>query len=226
MPKARPRNREGRKGRYRYVHWWPPSQRWVVQATRGGELFRLASFEREIDAAKAADRLILYLDGPGASLNFPKADVRPASLEQLTRELRTAQKRKTSSRYVGVTHESGNALPWTARLSTGKGLALGRYATERDAAIARDRAVLFYKPERVRLNFPKLKLTPASAEQLAEERKKQKPPRAGGVTSRGVRWSAGAFLAQYKGRHLGSFATEAEAARAYDKEVQRARRKD
>lgn len=153
-------------------------------------------------------------------MNFPRGALRPASLDAVRAEVRTKNKNETSSRYIGVWRDGDRKeRPWFAMFTRGrKGLPIGRYRTEREAAIAHDRAALFYRPKRAQLNFPKLarKLGPASVDDLANpllhENKRKTKSRFIGVTWNGFSFQA---VISHKNRsmYLGSFEVEEEAAR-------------
>ncbi|HEV8247266.1 MAG TPA: hypothetical protein VGP93_15920 [Polyangiaceae bacterium] len=130
-------------------------------------------------------------------------------------------------RYVGVSFE-----PFTGRYRAilsvrSKLLGLGRYDTERAAAIAHDRTVLYLGLERT-LNLPResRRLGPLSPEEiLIECRQTWKVQRGGASRYRGVfkppnspRWAA-TLGVRYASLSVGGFKHEEDAAVAYDRMV-------
>jgi len=76
---------------------------------------------------------------------------RPASAEELTNEVLRAFKRRTTSRFVGVSY---NGFAFTATVSVAnRTMYLGSFATEEEAAAARDRAATRLHGNRARFNF-------------------------------------------------------------------------
>lgn len=214
--------KQGTSSRYLGVRWEPRQERWIADAgPREGRVF-IGSFDDEVEAARAHDRVAMQLLGDRAKLNFPRGTVRAASVESVRKELRAQRKASTTSRFIGVWKDSARtARKWLATLSLGeKTYALGRYRTEREAAVAFDRAALWYGSTRTPRNFPDLPLEPASAEMLVNELLHEVKK---GTTSRfiGVCWNGFSFIASACSNgtslYLGSFDDEAEAARAHDR---------
>jgi AP2-like factor (euAP2 lineage) len=196
---------------------------WRIETRFKGKSVGARGFANEVEAARLRDRLVLYLHGKRARLNFPNQKLRPISPETLARQVRKAQKANTSSRYRGVYRDPA-ALErrWSAQIEL-QGIVhfLGRFGTEVDAAVAYDRAALCYVGERATLNFPKRSrvLGPADAETLVFESRKpykaKTTSRFLGVSRNHTSWSAVIHVGSP--RYLGSFATEEEAASAYDR---------
>lgn len=187
----------------------------------------LGRFERSRDAAIAHDRVQRFVNPAKGWLNFPHVKVDPISTEGLRKELRTAFKKRTSSRYDGVNYEPRDLKrPWAASVDVKrKKVFLGRWTSERDAAVAHDRGVLHYRGKHAPLNITgSAKLVPADAETLvAEARREKKDTTASrflGVSfhKRAKKWSA-SYWHGARTHHIGLFENEEEAALAYDKTV-------
>lgn len=168
--------------------------KWRASVAAKGTAHAIKTFENETDAALAYDRLALHYLGPGAKLNFPRRRARPASTEELRREILEASKTKNAG--VALRGRSGGYL---ARINVeGTRHGLGIWSTEREAAIARDRAVLHFGLD-VPLNWPaaSTKLGPLSPDRLRLEasratREKNCESRYFGVMWNGTRaaWAA------------------------------------
>jgi hypothetical protein len=184
----------------------------------------IASFARQRDAAVARDRVALRLLGKDAVLNFPRAKLEPASVEEMRRWARQLRKRRAAdtSSFLGVSCRPDRpGYPWLASLSVrSRTLRLGHWRSEREAAEAHDKAVLHYFGVlRNRLNFPDRAraLAPADMASLRQEamrrHKATTSSRYIGVTWMRSRncWSA-TLLADGQRHNIGYFHDEEEAA--------------
>jgi len=207
--------------RFLGVSWHTKQKFWRATIKARGRSYGIAGLYNEEQAAVLRDRLALHLLGKGAVLNFPGRKLKAASYEQIQRELREA---RSASRYRGVAPRVvAQRDTWSAQIVIRqRGHFLGRYDTERQAAIAYDRAARHYLGRRARLNLPALarRYVPADAATLRAEAhaelKKTKHSRFHGVSRQRALWSA-SIVHRYQVQRLGSaFATEEEAAAAYD----------
>lgn len=177
------------------------------------------------EAAVAYDRAAVYYFGTEAQLNFSVGarDIKPTDADTLSAEARALTAERMTSRHRGVSwHPHPPQRPWCASLkSEGRRCSLTRWETERDAAIAYDRAALYYFGEDAELNFPRQSRArgPANNDQLNEESWTQFKTRTSSQY-RGVSWEPRGWVAyvnhKYRRTNLGRYAVEEDAARAYD----------
>ena len=67
-------SRKHADGRSRFIGVHPHRDKWDAVVTRQGKTHYAGSFDDEVEAAKARDRLALELHGQFARLNFPPQD--------------------------------------------------------------------------------------------------------------------------------------------------------
>jgi hypothetical protein len=223
----------GRRSRSGFigVSWSSGAARWeayLYEPETPGRHRRIARFDRALDAAIAYDRVVLHQRGPDAPRNFPRRALEPASIAEIRAEVRRARKVRATSRYVGVALErERDERPWRPYIKLdGKLLDLGAWRTQKLAALARDRAILFYGLA-LPLAFPggARRLGGASAEALRRacerERKRSKSSKYTGVSRlKGTDRYRATFVYRCVREHLGVFDDEVKAAQAFD---QRAR---
>ena len=137
------------------------------------------------------------------------------------------RKASSSSKYRGVSLNKGSeSKPWVAHIRIdGKGKYLGSYATEEEAARAHDAEGARLGQE---LNFPEewVDVEDIEAKYEALSYKKGKRKASSSSKYRGVSLNKGSESKPWvahiridgKGKYLGSYATEEEAARAHDAE--------
>jgi len=91
----------------------------------------------------------------GDSLDNRKANLRIATRCQNMQNMRRRRNKKdTTSQFIGVYFDKNRRL-WAYQLrANGKVVSVGRFASEIDAARARDTAAIKYHGEFARLNFP------------------------------------------------------------------------
>jgi hypothetical protein len=217
--------RVGKTSRYAGVTLFTAAQRYAAFVIVARKRIHLGMWSNEEEAALARDRAALHhrLDVP---LHFP-AKARalgPATAEELRRLARVTRKvRQNASEYAGV-HWNDRRERWAALICVGKKrvVQIAQFDDEREAAEAYDRVARFRGLDRSLLNFPDRLLAPASVADMRREARRTWKTR---TTSRfrGVCWirKTGLFVAQiHPGRrniHLGNFASEEEAAHAYDR---------
>ena len=197
---------------------------WSAGIAVDGHRESLGFWEAERDAAEAYDRAALHYLGRRARRNFPERRLAAADPGTLRVEARRRFKLHTASRHRGVFELRRR---WQARINHGgEHEALGAWRTQREAAEAYDRAARFFFGDLAELNFPHRRLEPRSP---AEIRRLSRLARKTGVkTSKYV----GAYLSRRKAsrpwiaeiapprgdrRYLGSWRSQLDAARAYDR---------
>jgi len=206
---------------------WGPERDSTNPSSRGSSA--VSRWRSEIEAAEAYDRVARHERGARAMLNFPDRQLVPTSLKAMKKEMLQRRKSQTASRYVGVIFNEGLSFPWAANLNRhGRSLLLGSYLTEREAAIAYDRAMLHEWGPNATLNFPTVsrRLGPALPETLrAEAHAAYKKTTTSSY--RGVTWNHRAEVWVARIGHarrllgLGTFRDEVEAACAYDEAARR-----
>jgi hypothetical protein len=178
----------------------------------------------------AIDRARLYLRVKRPALFFPDLARRQgaASPAELYREAKLKTKRvgkRATSRYIGVYWYERDRL-WKASIHYNRRIyQLGRFQTERQAAIAYDRVARRYLGDKALLNFPSAKLEPATIEEVRPKRVRRRVRynrEAEGLfgvqlrnaESKGWISTAGVNSRHY---HLGSWKTPRLAALAHDR---------
>jgi hypothetical protein len=184
----------------------------------------LGAWKTQREAAEAYDRAVIYYRGPGAPRNFPGKRLVPSSVRALQDEARARAKQLTSSSFRGVVQAGPS---WIAQVKVrGRHIGLGHWPTEIAAAKAYDRAVAFYRLDTRTLNFPDRPLAPLAAAELRLTARLIRKAERATSRYRGVflaaRDTARPWLAQLTvhGRptmSLGTWETERDAARAYDR---------
>jgi hypothetical protein len=201
---------------------------WIAQVKVRGRHVGLGHWPTEIAAAKAYDRAVAFYRLDTRTLNFSDRPLAPLGAAELRRAARLIRKtERATSRYRGVflaTRDTGR--PWLAQLTIDgmPTMSLGTWETERDAALAYDRAGRHYRLPKAALNFPTKKLPAASASALVSEARQQ-GKRARSSRYIGVSWISD--LKQWRAQiqhhsrniHLGLFSDERRAAEAYDAEA-------
>jgi hypothetical protein len=208
------------KSRYVGVYRPPESTSWRVRTGTRGEY--VGGFESEEEAAVAYDRVARHRGVPPSHWNFPERKLKSCSPEEL--ESAMAKRHRAQRGLVGI-YPTRNGRFLAQVNVQGRAVSAGAWATEREAALARDRAALFagYDPSQLNLPDQALSAGPLAPEALQREARLSR--RTKRFTSRylGVQWEQGlgkwrAFItrdATYV--PIGAFADEEEAAEARDR---------
>jgi len=184
----------------------------------------LGAWKTQRDAAEAYDRAALYYLGPTAPRNVPRKRLVPADVRTLQDEARFHAKQSTSSAFYGVVRV---APSWVAQLKVrGRHISLGHWPTEIAAAEASDRGVGFYRLDKRNLNFPNRRLKAATPAELRRAARLARKSERATSTFRGVflasretprPWIAQLTIPGSRTMSLGTWQTELDAARAYDR---------
>jgi hypothetical protein len=184
----------------------------------------IGSYASEEDAARAYDRAAVQAHGPGAKRNFPGE-----ALSEPTVTAGEEQKQRGSSRYTGVTWCQDRSS-WKVQLydeQTKRQQHVGYFSSEEDAARAYDRAAVQAHGPGAKRNFPDEAIGELPVT-VSVGRKKRRS-----FSSRyfGVSWNTAtsSWRVQLmdpqtkRKQHIGTFASEEDAARAYDRAAVQAR---
>jgi hypothetical protein len=190
-------------------------EKFVAVFCRGNQRRHLGTWWSAREAALAHDRAALYF-GSRHGLNLPEEALRlgPASPELIRRTPDQATEPR------GVTATGAVFIAWIER--KGKRAYLGTWPSRRQAALAHDRAVLFYGLRQEALNFPRQarRLGPAGADALRAEamRRMKKKSRYLGVSRITMhRWETSVRRKDGSAAYLGVFAREQDAGLARDR---------
>jgi hypothetical protein len=211
------RKREG-SSRYIGVAWDKAKSSfrvslWDPQTKRSRHV---GSYASEEDAARAYDCAAVQARGPGAERNFPD--------ETISELPATVGEERKSSRYIGVIWHKTNSS-FRVQLSGPSKRTIGYFASEEDAARAYDHAAVQARGPGAKRNFPDEDISEPPVT-VGEEQKQRSSSRYIGVSWNKVRsaWTAQLKDPQTKRQqHIGYFASEEDAARAYDHAAVQAR---
>lgn len=138
-------------GKYVGITYDGTARRWVAAIKADGIIRNMGSFKTAEEAAEARDLSALYYFGEFAYLNFPE---RRAELTERAESFVRNRPRKTSSRYIGVSYYKHDGR-WEAYFSDGgKRRWLGKFDTEIEAAVIRDKEAVRMRGASAKLNFP------------------------------------------------------------------------
>ncbi|KAG1667888.1 hypothetical protein FOA52_013648 [Chlamydomonas sp. UWO 241] len=209
------------RSRYVGVSWDKSKSAWEVRLTdlQTKRSRRIGRYVSEKDAARAYDCAVVRARGAGALRNFPGE-----AISELPVTVGEERKQRSSSRFIGVSWNKAMSA-WVVQLTdpqTKRKRGIGFYASEEDAARAYDCAAVQARGPGVKRNFPGEVISEMPVA-VGEERRVERKQ---GSSSRyiGVYWhkSNSVWLVQLwdpqakRVRHIGSYASEEDAARAYD----------
>ena len=134
---------------FKNVQWHKAAQKWQVRICIDDKAYYMGLYEDKDKAAYVADIGLLYLFGDYARLNNPRELYAGLDLEKEFNSYLP----KMASKYVGVSFLNGK---WASAMAHNKQrYYLGWYATEEEAARARDRKALELLGDKAKLNFPR-----------------------------------------------------------------------
>jgi hypothetical protein len=208
------RKRQRSSSRYIGVYWNKAYSSWFARMTDPQTKGRhhIGSYASEEDAARAYDCAVVQARGPGAERNFPG--------ETISELPATVGVQRKSSRFIGVSWDkrSSSFRVELKDSQTKHRRQIGRYASEEDAARAYDCAAVQAIGPGAERNFPDEIITELPVSRGDEQRSRR--------TSNyvGVSWhkASSSFIVQMRDPqtkhtlHIGRFASEKDAARAYD----------
>ncbi|KAG1673879.1 hypothetical protein FOA52_012904 [Chlamydomonas sp. UWO 241] len=208
------RKRQGSSSRYVGVSWKKVASSWsvVLSDPQAKRQRCIGNFGSEENAARAYDCAVVQARGPGAKRNFPG--------EVISKLPATVREQRKSSRYIGVSWTKDNSS-WHALLRdvhSRRQRHIGSFASEEDAAKAYDHAAVQAHGPGAKRNFPGEVISELPMS-LDEERKQRKSSRYIGVNWHKaiLAWRVQLWDPQTKRRReVGSYASEEDAARAYD----------
>jgi hypothetical protein len=184
----------------------------------------LGAWRTERQAAEAYDRAVLFYRGAAAPRNFSFRRFTPSDAKTLQIEAWRHFKDQTTSRYRGVVKDPPS---WRAQIRPKlRQISLGHWPTEQEAAEAYDRAARFFSFDRRQLNFPGRNLVARTPDAIGRDARLSRKVTRATSKYRGVflsaresrrPWMAQIAVEGRRPRHLGTWATETDAARAYDR---------
>jgi hypothetical protein len=192
------------------VSWHKANASWNVRLTdpQTKRKLHFGCYASEEDAARAYDHAAVQALGAGAERNFPDE-----TISEVPATVGEERKQRTSSRFTGVSWNKSKSA-WSVNLTdpqTKLKRSLGYFAIEEDAARAYDRGAVQARGPGTKLNFP--------GEAISEL-----PVVVGDSRYIGVSWDKtnSAWLVKLQDpqtkrrRNVGRYASEEDAARAYD----------
>ncbi len=198
---------------------------WTAQIRIGSsKRVSLGAWRTERQAAVAYDRAVLFYRDQGAPRNFTPSALAAADEHTLRIEAWQHFKGLTTSSYRGVVKDPPS---WRAQIRPRRlQIHLGHWPTEREAAEAYDRAARFFSFDRGLLNFPRHKRAAKPPAEIRRDARVSRKLTRSTSKYRGVflsardswrPWMAQIAFEERRPRHLGTWAAEIDAARAYDR---------
>ncbi|KAG1661498.1 hypothetical protein FOA52_010213 [Chlamydomonas sp. UWO 241] len=209
----------GAAPRFIGVHWEPRKSRWVTKlwVTQAKHNRYIGCYASEEDAARAFDFTAFQEYGPSAKRNFPDEVIREPP-EAVGRQ---SKQEHASSRFIGVCWNKIKSS-WCVRVrdpQTKSGArCVGYFTSEQDAARAYDWAVVQAHGPTAKRNFPDEVISELPVTVAGEQRQRGQSRYTGvSFVKAKANWTVSMWDSQTKReRHIGSYASEEDAARAYD----------
>lgn len=138
----------------KYIGVYKRGEKYAAEIKKEDEHYYLGVFKTELEAAKARDKKAIELYGSDANLNLPREELN----EEVTKTTKTSgnhnktKVENTTSKYIGVC-KKGNKFSAEIKKDKVK-YRLGTFATEIEAAQARDKKALELYGSDANLNFP------------------------------------------------------------------------
>jgi hypothetical protein len=138
----------------KYIGVYKRGDKFAAEIKKEDEHYYLGVFKTELEAAKARDRKAIELYGSDANLNLPREQL----YEEVTKTTKTTgnhnktKLENTTSKYIGVS-KKGNKFSAEIKKDKVK-YRLGTFATQEEAARARDKKALELYGQDANLNFP------------------------------------------------------------------------
>ncbi len=143
---------------FKGVSWDAPNLKWRTGIKVNHRQVILGWYSTEIDAARAYDAAAVYYFGEFARLNFPD---KRAEIEGRFHPRQARKQSRGNCKYRGVGKTGNISRPYRAHICVnGQRRHVGVYATEEEAARARDAAMLATFGNAASLNFPEPEKNP------------------------------------------------------------------
>ena len=215
--------RSARSGNFKGVSFDSQNKQWMAQLQYNNKQYFLGYFLDEIDGAKAYNDFALYLNQTENTkflLNdIPGYKTVPRNIPQLNR---LEKMEKKSSKYKGVSYDS-RRKHWVAGIRfTGKTYNLGNSLDEIECAKLYNQQAMYFnnkfKTDYQLNDIPGFITEPKDIYQEIQDNKKKTSRYIGVSLTAAGKWAC-SYMMNRKKVHIGTFDTELEACREYNKTV-------